>query len=392
MTKEKDYQNINNFIKQLLLKEYPTSRIKVNSQQKIVMINGNMYRFSITNNLGYSKINLKKIQMKSNRGKVQSKNSQKFLTKLAMMATVVGIGSGALLVSSLNERNAPPSIQIERPTEIPKETLAHTIVIETDISKENIAEEQTITLFKEINYTNDLGYEKKENTIKEFGSTIEEYSNRYGLDYNLNIALFTQERSNDPTSANYQNVGQITESVSGENIVAPVFNNGKLCGQDKIYILPRCYNQYPLQDLETMANFPSFSEKEQSKIKEAIKRKNEGYEIYRLIDVKTDASLNIKVSCAYLSYLINKQQNLVKGIASYNMGYPRINQNVSEESILKGEIREANDPNYLTNIFQYLSEEEIKQGFTIHYENGETLHYNIESVDYEKETEHSIRR
>ena len=161
---------------------------------------------------------------------------------------------------------------------------------------------------------------------------------------------------------------------------------------DKIYVLPKCYDTYPLEDLETMGNFSKFSNLEQEKIKEAIHLKKEGYEIYRLTDVKNTVSLNIKVSCAYLSYLINKQQNLIKGLASYNMGCSRINETVSEEQILRGQVIEGNDPNYLNNIFRYLTKEDLEKGFTIQYANGEVIHYQIEGMDYEKETEHSIRR
>ena len=65
MSREKDFQAINESIKQLLLAEYPTSRIKVDAKNKLIMLDGQIYRFSITTNLDYKKINLKKIQMKS---------------------------------------------------------------------------------------------------------------------------------------------------------------------------------------------------------------------------------------------------------------------------------------------------------------------------------------
>lgn len=393
MSREKDFQTINESIKKLFLAEYPTSRIKVNAQNKLIMIDGQMYRFSITTNLDYRKINLKKIQMKSKKGKLRSKNSKRILTKIAMMATVAGIGAAVHLTSSLNEKVTVSQVTTEYTSAVPeKQTIPYTIVIEQEKPKENNLEENTITLFKEIAFTDTLGYEKKQETIQEFGNFIEEYSKRYGLDYNLNVALFTQERSNDRSNPNYNNVGQITELLCGEKITAPVFEEEKFIGMDKIYILPKCYDNYPLEALETMGNFSEFSNLEQEKIQEAIGLKKEGYEIYRLTDVKNTVSLNIKVSCAYLSYLINKQQNLVKGLASYNMGYTRINEKVSEEEILRGQVTEADDPNYLNNIFRYLTKEELEKGFTIQYASGEVVHYQIEGMDYEKETEHSIRR
>ena len=392
MSREKDFQAINESIKQLLLAEYPTSRIKVNAQNKLIIIDDQIYRFSITTKLDYRKINLKKVQMKTNKGNLRSKNPKRILTKIAMMATVAGIGVSAHLASSLRETNLSQT-PTEYTSEVPEtRTISPTIVIEQDKPKENDVEENTITLFKEITFTDTLGYEKKEETIQEFGNIIEKYSKRYGLDYNLNIALFTQERSNDRNSSNYNNIGQITELLCGEKITAPVFEEEKIIGMDKIYVLPKCYDTYPLEDLETMGNFSKFSNLEQEKIKEAIHLKKEGYEIYRLTDVKNTVSLNIKVSCAYLSYLINKQQNLIKGLASYNMGCSRINETVSEEQILRGQVIEGNDPNYLNNIFRYLTKEDLEKGFTIQYANGEVIHYQIEGMDYEKETEHSIRR
>ena len=63
MSREKDFQAINESIKQLLLAEYPTSRIKVNAQNKLIIIDDQIYRFSITTNLDYRKINLNKVQM-----------------------------------------------------------------------------------------------------------------------------------------------------------------------------------------------------------------------------------------------------------------------------------------------------------------------------------------
>lgn len=393
MSREKDFQAINESIKQLLLAEYPTSRIKVNAQNKLIMIDGQMYRFSITTNLDYRKINLKKIQMKSKKGKLRSKNSKRILTKIAMMATVAGIGAAVHLTSSSNERVTVSQVTTEYTSAVPeKQTIPYTIVIEQEKPKENNLEENTITLFKKIAFTDTLGYEKKQETIQEFGDFIEEYSKRYGLDFNLTVALLTQERATDINDPSYNNIGQITKAICGEKISAPVFEKNTLISYDKIYVLPGCYDNYPLKDLETMGNFPAFTKEEQQKIQQAIKLKKEGYEIYRLTDVKNEVSLNIKISCAYLSYLINKQQNLVKGLASYNMGYTRINEKVSEEEILRGQVTEADDPNYLNNIFRYLTKEELEKGFTIQYASGEVVHYQIEGMDYEKETEHSIRR
>ena len=74
------------------------------------------------------------------------------------------------------------------------------------------------------------------------------------------------------------------------------------------------------------------------------------------------------------------------------MGYTRINEKVSEEEILRGQVTEADDPNYLNNISRYITKEELEKGFTIQYASGEVVHYQIEGMDYEKETEHSIRR
>ena len=176
MSREKDFQTINESIKKLFLAEYPTSRIKVNAQNKLIMIDGQMYRFSITTNLDYRKINLKKIQMKSKKGKLRSKNSKRILTKIAMMATVAGIGAAVHLTSSLNEKVTVSQVTTEYTSAVPeKQTIPYTIVIEQEKPKENDLEENTITLFKEIVFTDTLGYEKKQETIQEFGVFIEEY-------------------------------------------------------------------------------------------------------------------------------------------------------------------------------------------------------------------------
>ena len=139
-----------------------------------------------------------------------------------------------------------------------------------------------------------------------------------------------------------------------------------------------------------MGNYPKFSEEEKEKIQTAIILQKNGYEIYRFKDTKTNQNLNLKVAIAYLTYLINMQNDLVKGIASYNMGYNRINNDVTPKMILNGEIKDANDPNYLTNIFEYLSEEERNIGFTIYYENGQVIHYEIKVQVNEKKAGRSL--
>ena len=71
------------------------------------------------------------------------------------------------------------------------------------------------------------------------------------------------------------------------------------------------------------------------------------------------------------------KKDLIKGIASYNMGYPRIHAGISQEDILNGSILEANDPNYILNIFQYFTDDDWQKGIDVFIQ-GNLYHYNLE--------------
>ncbi len=213
---------------------------------------------------------------------------------------------------------------------------------------------------------------KRAETDELYGDYILEYSTRYGQPYALVASLLTQERSDNPNDdlRVRQNIGQLTTTaICGEKIVAPVFSNGELQGYDKIYVLPSCYDDYPIEDLDTMGHFPGFSEEEQQKIQEAIRLKEEGYQIYRRCDAFYNTENNIHISVAYLAYVGNMKQDLVKEIMSYHAGYVKVANNLSNDVILNGQL-DAEDPNYVGHVLQYLTLEELKQPLEIYLTDG----------------------
>lgn len=376
------------YVKRYLQKEYPQAKVSiVNIEKQLVKVNKQLFHYQINYILDEIHVTLKKINLQSKKGKLRALNAKKILIALAL-ATGVNVVNPNVKVSEepiLKEAH----LEINQP----KIDMSRSISIDNN-EKTNLAEEKNnfylnneIIDVSNIGFKNELGMQKKELTKEYFGDLITTYANRYGIDSNLLMALFTQERSND---INDNNVGQLTRAICGEKIIAPVFQDGKKVSEDKIFVLPACYDNYPLDDLETMGNFPSFSEKDQQTIQSAIILAKNGYSIYRLKDVKSNKELNIKTAVAYLSYLINMKNNLIKGVASYNMGYTRIDKSVSQEMIMNGEVKEADDPNYLINIFEYLSEEERNNGITIFYKNGQIIHYNLEGMIYEEKAGYSL--
>ena len=251
-----------------------------------------------------------------------------------------------------------------------------------DVSMEvtpNISSTTTIISAEPV-ITNTNREAKRAETDELYGDYILEYSTRYGQPYALVAALLTQERSDNPNDELRvrQNIGQLTTTaICGEKIVAPVFSNGELQGYDKIYVLPPCYDDYPLEDLDTMGHFPGFSEEEQQKIQEAIRLKEEGYQIYRRCDAFYNTENNIHISVAYLAYVGNMKQDLVKEVMSYHAGYVKVANDLSNDDILNGNV-DAEDPNYVGHVFQYLRLDELKS-LTLYLTDGE----NTRVVSYE---------
>lgn len=374
------------YVKKYLQKQYPNYQVKIiDIKGQHIKINNELFHYQYYYILDEINVKLTKVNLKSNRGTLKAKNPKKILFTLAAAGMV------SLFTPNVNINEAPfqkKEIQIEQVE--PK-----VLDISEDLNNEKVEKEPEKEIFSSVDvinfdnleFKNEYNMQKKDETKKVLGDVISYYANRNGLDSNLLIALFTQERSNDLSDSN---IGQLTQAICGEKIIAPVFQDGKVVGEDKIFVLPPCYDDYPIEDLETMGNYPKFSEEEKEKIQTAIILQKNGYEIYRFKDTKTNQNLNLKVAIAYLTYLINMQNDLVKGIASYNMGYNRINNDVTPKMILNGEIKDANDPNYLTNIFEYLSEEERINGFTIYYENGQVIHYEIKVQVNEKKVGRSL--
>lgn len=365
--------------------EYPKSKIKLlDEERRIIIIDNKMFRYQLLRSNNHLEVSLKPLCMRSKKGRMLNKRLFLLCAAVALLAFTnkkdkISINENIEyeetqdvaneIISPIVATQAPIIIQVDP---------SQKMVKEEDVSEPEIkAIEAKITFTNEVYPTDELGFQKKAETKSLFGSSISNYSNRYGIDENLLVSLFTQERSNDKTSPNYNNVGQLTGSICGEKIEVPVYQDGILVKTDKLYVLPSCYDKYPISDLETMTHFPNFTSEEQQKIQEAVKLKNEGYEIFRLKDAKNNVDTNIRISTAYLSYLIQMKKDLIKGIASYNMGYPRIHAGISQEDILNGSILEANDPNYILNIFQYFTDDDWQKGIDVFIQ-GNLYHYNLE--------------
>ncbi len=295
----------------------------------------------------------------------------------------LGIMAAALFLvsSSLNRESVElphyPETSIETTSEVNEEESLDTdvsfqteneVISESSSSEEVSMEEtpyisSTVVITADPVITNPNREAKRAETDELYGDYILEYSTRYGQPYALVASLLTQERSDNPNDdlRVRQNIGQLTTTaVCGEKIVAPVFSNGVLQGYDKIYVLPPCYDDYPLEDLETMGHFPSFSEEEQQKIQEAIRLKKEGYQIYRRCDAFYEAENNVKISTAILAYVGNMKHDLVKEVMSYHAGYVKVANDVSNDTILNGQL-DAEDPNYVGHVLQYFRPDELEQ-------------------------------
>lgn len=315
-----------------------------------------------------------------------------------------------LTISTVKEN----SFEIEIPRNL--DHVVNELSYETEIEpieEEKIVEE-TIPVNIEVVPTDYLGFEKRRLTEEKYGEATRYYAERRGLDAELVLNLFTRERygerdkvrQTDLEEIGYkifdknkenveekmkQNIGQLTRAVCGEVITAPVFENGILVGQDKIYILPPCYDPYNIEDLKTLCVDERFSKKEQEMLLKAVELQTRGNcQIFKRKDAFYNVENNINVSTAYLSYVINKKHDLIRGVMSYNAGYGSVPDDMDYESILNGSI-EAFDPYYIPKILQYASFKDGVYECTIRFKTGECVTYkfyntrNLEE-DYEKET------
>ena len=246
-------------------------------------------------------------KLRSNHGKATVLDGTLPFFKMAFLT----IGLTVSISVAEQERNVsledltPYQVEIDVPTETMS---AREWPSESETVTNSLEFQEVISL--SLDEMDEAGFAKKDETIRLFGSAIFSYAERYGIDANLMVALFTQERSNDPNDIGYANVGQLTNALCGEKIVVPVYQNGEVVKQDAFFLLPPCYDDYPLEDLETMGTFPKFSAAERQVITEAISLKKEGFTILKIGDVKKNSELNIQISCAYFGYLKEKKQDL----------------------------------------------------------------------------------
>ena len=324
-------------------------------------------------------------QVKTNHGRAK-KTPALQLSMMAMVALLVSSSfhSKSILqeipntyessVESSNEIETKENVSSDLSFQSENQDVSSYSSSNEDVSKEDKVEvpSTTVSVFAEQVITNSNREAKRAQTDALYGDYILEYSSRYGQPYALVASLLTQERSDNPNDdlKVRQNIGQLTTTaVCGEKIVAPVFVNGTLQGYDKIYVLPPCYDDYPLEDLDTMGHFPRFSEEEQQKIQEAILLKKEGYQIYRRCDAFYNTENNIKISTAILSYVGNKKYDFVKEVMSYHAGYVKVADDLSNEAILSGQLN-AEDPYYVGHVLQYFTEEELSQPLSIYFTDG----------------------
>lgn len=321
-------------------------------------------------------------KLRSNHGKATVLDGTLPFFKMAFLT----IGLTVSISVAEQERNVsledltPYQVEMDVPTETMS---AREWPSESETVTNSLESQEVISL--SLDEMDEAGFAKKDETIRLFGSAIFSYAERYGIDANLMVALFTQERSNDPNDIGYANVGQLTNALCGEKIVVPVYQNGEVVKQDAFFLLPPCYDDYPLEDLETMGTFPKFSAAERQVITEAISLKKEGFTILKIGDVKKNSELNIEISCAYFGYLKEKKQDLIPALASYNFGYPTASRFTNEEMV-RGEVFGVDDPLYITHVLRYLTNEELSNGLVIFYNTPEGVkecHYSFE-VLYEK--------
>jgi len=345
---------------------------------------------------------------------------KKIKSKKGKMLTgkkILFVCAGILLLSVYqnSKANEKETFQVEETLEdkqnVNVETKKEEIIIENNIElpKQNI-----VSVEIEVTPTDYLGFKKRQRTEEKYGSITKYYANRRGLDEKLVLNLFTRERYNDYDKVKEQtledigyqifdkntvnveekmkeNIGQLTRAICGEEIIAPVFLNGKVVGQDKLFVLPPCYDSYEINDLEVMCEKEEFTEQERNILKRAVELKKKGdWHILKRKDAFYNTEENINVATAYLSYIINKKQDLIRGVMSYNAGYGSVPNDLDYESIFNGSV-EAFDPYYIPKILQYATFKDGIYECTMQFQNGETITYQFHNTlkleeTYEKET------
>ncbi len=352
----------------------------------------------------------KKRKIKSQKGKVNSGKKMLYIMTTAALLSLAQAKYGAqnnteeqIKIVSENKEikiNIPTdeNAYIEQMISLPKNNLDYT---DNKTMYEPVLN-NTINIDISIDLTDTLGYEKRKRTEEKYGDLLEFYAKRRGLDKSFLIDLFTRERYNEidnipPEKINNikeifkeenidaeekvkANIGQLTRAICGEEIIAPIFENNKVIGYDKIYILPPSYDAYAIDSLEEMANSEKFSSEDLKKIKRASFLKNQGdWQIYKRKDAFYNVENNINVATAYLTYLINKKNDFIKGVMSYDAGYGSVPDSISYENILSGKV-DAYDPYYISKILQYSPFNEGVYQCTIQFENESIVTYQFNNI------------
>lgn len=394
------------YINQVLPEKLKNEDCIINSETKTLMIGKDTYHYKvqIVNNNAY--INVKHIyrinenlyeielfhkrvnlshKLKTKKGKTNI-SLRKLFYLLGMAATVVTsvevieqltTKREPIVIESVSSMKNPNMNQIIIPAE---NSLDATAKYESDSW---VADEKTlndsivnsIDLVVDFEKTDDAGYDKRAETEVLFGEDIKHFANRYGLDTTLAYCHFTFERSNNPSHSieKRKNIGQLTTAICGEKIIAPVYENGQVVDYDKYYLLPP-------------ATYESYSELKALGLE--MQKKDSSLEIIEWNAIYGQ-EMNIKLSLAYLSYIINsKKHDLVRGVMAYNAGYGSVKDSYSYEDILNGTIA-IDDPFYWKHILQYLYPEEYEAGFTV-YINGNLYNYKV--IKEEKKNEENYEK
>ena len=217
---------------------------------------------------------------------------------------------------------------------------------------------EVIELQAPVNQVNEINFAKREETHEVFGEIINKYATRYGLDWRLMEAMFTQERPN--LSSKDSNIGQLTPSMIGGILKSPTFDSvGNYLGDEYAVILPSSYQGMTEEDFKKRANSGD------NYIRMANEVLEKHGEVFFYNEVIKDVEKNIHMSLIFHGFLLNLKGNFWSMLASYNMGYPSVPNNLSFETMLRGSYG-VGGHNYLYVVLNKLSEEEKAEGLTFY--------------------------
>lgn len=262
------------------------------------------------------------------------------------------------------------------------------INVETYPDAEQTPENDLIELQVNTIPTDNFGFQKRNRIIEKYGPQIALLTNRYGLDFNFVVDLFSQESHNELDRVSEKekaNMGQLTSVICTEPIVTPVFQNETVVGYEGYFILPSDYPQNVVVNTLSDIDESFLTDLQKDNLRRANRCENCRWQVLRKEEVFYEANTNIQVSIAYLSYLVNKREDLILGAMSYHAGYSKTN-GLTREQVVMGSV-EAPDANYIANIIRYEPIESYEDGFvfTIQLQNGEKKNYHIKNETLESE-------